>query len=169
MERRQIFRDSGVICLQGVGGLGCAHPLRGAAMAVVVPRSFRLLDELEQGQKGDAMSGVSWGLAIPDDITLTHWTGTIFGPPGTAYDNRIYCLSITAGQQYPDRAPEVKFGTQINISNVDARTGEVQKDFPLLRGWRREFTIENVLTELRKSMVQPANRRLPQPAEGTNY
>ena len=42
------------------------------------------MDELEKGQKGDCASGVTWGLEQADDITLTYWNGTIFGPPGVA-------------------------------------------------------------------------------------
>ena len=38
-----------------------------------------------------------------------------------------------------------------------------------LGNWRREVTLENILTEIRKEMASAANRKLPQPPEGSNY
>jgi ubiquitin-protein ligase len=41
--------------------------------------------------------------------------------------------------------------------------------FSMLAQWRREYTMENILTELKKEMASPPNRKLQQPAEGSTF
>uniref|UniRef100_A0A0G4FR85 UBC core domain-containing protein n=1 Tax=Chromera velia CCMP2878 TaxID=1169474 RepID=A0A0G4FR85_9ALVE len=136
-------------------------------MAVIVPRSFRLLAELEKGQKGECAEGCTWGLEQGDDITLTNWACTIFGPLGTAFENRIYSLTVTTGEDYPDKPPKVKFNTVCNMSCVDKKG--LVAGLSCLKSWNRNVTIESVLEQLRREMCSSANRKLPQPPEGTMY
>lgn len=145
---------------------GRRQPEAKSSSGCVVPRSFRLLNELEKGEKGES-GFVSWGLAEPDDMTLTKWNGTIFGPPGTGFDNRVYSLMIECGPSYPDEPPTVKFCTSVNMTQVD-QSGNVT-GLQIMRTWRRENTIEDVLLALLSEMRGRTNRSLPQPAPGTMY
>lgn len=43
------------------------------------------------------------------------------------------------------------------------------KKFGLLANWQREYTMEDILTQLKKEMGAPHNRKLVQPPEGTYF
>lgn len=111
----------------------------------------------------------------------------------TVHEGRIYQLKLFCGKDYPDNPPSVRFQTRINMTCVNQETGvvgDVAQDFcwqnkkkknylydwqiiqvepnlfPMLSNWQREHTMEDILTQLKKEMMTPQNRKLAQPPEG---
>ncbi|KAK7223488.1 hypothetical protein V2G26_011491 [Clonostachys chloroleuca] len=114
-----------------------------------VPRNFRLLEELEKGEKGLGAEACSYGLEDSEDLLMSNWNGTILGPP-TPFTRT--------------------FLSQVNLPCVNPRNGIVDpSQLPCLAQWKRDNTMETVLIELRRYMAAPANKKLPQPPEGSTY
>ena len=55
-----------------------------AGETVIVPRNFKLLEELEKSEKGHGDMSISFGLVDSGDTFLTDWNGGILGPPGVS-------------------------------------------------------------------------------------
>lgn len=135
-----------------------------------VPRNFRLLEELEKGEKGIGDGSCSYGLEDGDDIMMSNWNGTIIGPGHTVHENRIYSLKIHCGERYPEVPPTVQFISRVNLPFVNQLDGKVDTNkLPVLANWTRSNSIESVLVEIRKEMGSFNNRKLPQPPEGSTF
>lgn len=136
---------------------------------VTVPRNFRLLEELERGEKGIGDGTVSYGMDDSDDMLMRSWTGTIIGPSNSVHDSRIYTLKIFCDLSYPEAPPLVRFQSRINMDCVLSDGRVDPSRFAVLGQWRQQYSMETVLTELRRQMASPVNKKQPQPPEGTTY
>nr|CDS28125.1 ubiquitin conjugating enzyme [Hymenolepis microstoma] len=119
----------------------------------VVPRSFYLLEEYEEGLKG-LCNEISWGLQSANDSTLSDWLCKIF----FHIDNRgsyYFDLSVHCGPKYPDEAPQIKFIKKINVDWIDPQTLNVNPQrVDSLRSWKRGLKIRDVLADIRK-LLEP--------------
>ncbi|KAG1833227.1 ubiquitin-conjugating enzyme/RWD-like protein [Suillus subalutaceus] len=131
-------------------------------MAARIPRNFRLLEELEKGEKGIGDGSCSYGLMDGDDIMMSNlewnnsWPGTRMCFQLTVHENRIYSLKIHCGNDYPEKPP-----------TIDGKIDPMKLN--VLSQWGRDSSIETILVGVRREMATANNRKLLQPPEGSTF
>lgn len=104
-------------------------------------RKFRLLEELEKGEKALGDQSISYGLDSGSNYGLLrrrhdafllerhHSRSSERTPTAiqTTFDNRIIMLKIECPQDYPYSPPRVKFVTKVNLPCVNQANGMVSE------------------------------------------
>ena len=126
----------------------------------MVPRTFRLLAESEK--EGNGL--VTYGLKDANDNTFTDWNGSILMD-----DGKFYELALTCGKDYPQRPPEVRFITKINMPFVNQSNGYINPNsLDVLRNWNKDCTLESYLMAIRNEIKQNLGK-YSQPPENSKF
>ncbi|KAI0146390.1 putative ubiquitin carrier protein [Xylariaceae sp. FL1272] len=101
------------------------------------------------------------GPANGDD--LTHLKGRIAGPADTPYAGGWFIVDIVIPNEYPFKAPTMKFDTKVWHPNISSQTGAICLD-TLGNAWSPVLTIKSALLSL-QSLFQSPEPKDPQDAE----
>ena len=91
--------------------------------------------------------------ASPVDNDLRHWIAIIVGPTETPYEGGMFKLDVLFPQDYPFKAPDIKFITKIYHPNIHM-SGRICLDI-LKDKWSPALTIGRVLLSLCSLLNDP--------------
>ncbi|EGD79956.1 ubiquitin-conjugating enzyme E2 A [Salpingoeca rosetta] len=109
----------------------------------------RLLKDLKNLQR-DPPQGI---LASPNSHNLLLWSAVIFGPPQTPFEDGVFKLTIEFTEEYPSKAPTVKFVNWIFHPNVYA-SGAICLDI-LQNRWSSTYNVAGILTSIQSLLDNP--------------
>ncbi|CAL8461877.1 g1408 [Coccomyxa elongata] len=113
------------------------------------PARKRLMRDFRRLQQ-DPPQGVN-GSPNPDNIML--WNAVIFGPEDTPWDGGTFKLSLQFTEEYPNKAPVVKFVSNIFHPNVYA-DGGICLDI-LQNQWSPIYDVSAILTSIQSLLSDP--------------
>eukprot|EP01017_Pseudomicrothorax_dubius_P022489 TRINITY_DN24361_c0_g1_i3.p1 TRINITY_DN24361_c0_g1~~TRINITY_DN24361_c0_g1_i3.p1 ORF type:complete len:161 (-),score=48.54 TRINITY_DN24361_c0_g1_i3:129-611(-) len=109
----------------------------------------RLTKELEDLNRTPSNEAVIVG------ENLSNWIIYLPGPKGSFYEGGVFQLSFAFPNNYPFKAPKVKFETKIYHPNVKSDTGEICQDI-YEKDWSPVKTVR-VIIDLLVSMLRAPN------------
>jgi ubiquitin-conjugating enzyme E2 D/E len=102
--------------------------------------------------KKDNTTNISAGPISDSD--MFHWRAIIIGPDGSPYQGGSFCLTITFPEDYPFKAPKLKFETKVYHPNITAE-GSICLDILKDSGWSPALSITKVLLSLCSLLTDP--------------
>lgn len=110
----------------------------------------KTLDKLQADSKS-VESEIFTTSSIDND--MYNWKAIIFGPPKSLYAGYSFDLSISLPQDYPFKAPTVKFTTKIAHVNISEK-GNICLDI-LKDKWSPTLTIRSILISIASLLDKP--------------
>eukprot|EP00401_Gymnodinium_catenatum_P068738 CAMPEP_0117544230 /NCGR_PEP_ID=MMETSP0784-20121206/45465_1 /TAXON_ID=39447 /ORGANISM="" /LENGTH=169 /DNA_ID=CAMNT_0005341025 /DNA_START=88 /DNA_END=597 /DNA_ORIENTATION=+ len=109
----------------------------------------RLIRDLKKLQS-DPPQGIS---ASPMKDDIMRWTALMFGPDDTPWEGGTFQLEVTFSEEFPTKAPHVKFVTKMFHPNI-YNNGEICLDI-LQNQWSPIYDISAILTSIQSLLTDP--------------
>merc|ERR1719359_145893 len=113
------------------------------------PARRRLMRDFKRLQN-DPPEGIS---GAPNGNNILQWQAVIFGPSGEAWEGGTFRLSLEFSEDYPNKAPKVKFLSKVFHPNVYA-DGSICLDI-LQNQWSPIYDIAAILTSIQSLLCDP--------------
>jgi len=119
------------------------------------PAAARLKIEINDLLKNKDFKKCGYKLELVDEANMTELKGEIFGPPDSPYEGGHFCLSIKIPEEYPFKAPGVKFLTRIWHPNISSQTGTICLNILKPAAWSAALNIRTVMITVQALLTSP--------------
>ena len=92
---------------------------------------------------------------LENENDLKNWTILMLAPESTPYEGGVFKLKFTFPDNYPFKAPDVKFTTTIYHPNIKTDTGEICQDV-FASSWAPTQKVADILEKIVSMLRQPS-------------
>lgn len=94
-------------------------------------------------------------IILENENSLFSWILIMQGPEGTPYDSGIFKMQFKFPDNYPFKAPDVKFLTTIYHPNIKLDTGEICQDV-FASSWAPTQKVHDILEKIVTMLREPS-------------
>jgi ubiquitin-conjugating enzyme E2 D/E len=94
-------------------------------------------------------------ILLENDENLFNWIAIMQGPEGTPYEGGIFKLQFKFPDNYPFKAPEVKFLTTTYHPNIKLDSGEICQDV-FASSWAPTQKVQDILEKILTMLREPS-------------
>jgi ubiquitin-conjugating enzyme E2 A len=113
------------------------------------PARKRLMRDFKRLQN-DPPNGIS---GTPTENNIMLWNAVIFGPEDTPWEGGTFKLTLTFTEDYPNKAPTVRFESKMFHPNIYA-DGGICLDI-LQNQWSPIYDVSAILTSIQSLLTDP--------------
>lgn len=94
-------------------------------------------------------------VTLDKEDDLQSWTVLMQGPEESPYEGGVFKIQFKFPDNYPFKAPDVKFATTVYHPNIKLDSGEICQDI-FASSWSPTQRVEDILTKLASMLKEPS-------------